>query len=268
MRGIVEKSFRTLIVMTLLVMAAIAFARPGSLDDTIGIANLEPDTVDQLACQPIYVDVELTLTDARNFTLRFDFDPTLIQLTAVIPGSHPDIHILPHNISGNVITVDGFFNPNFTGTTTGFTFCFQSFLLPDTSTTVHWLSGQGFSGTYDNAVPISFSGDSALIQIEGTPPLAPDSLVIRRLAVPAYNDSIEVLWTPTYYDLLGDTVINPLYVVYREDVINNPGVFDSVGATSDTFYYSPFIQLNFNPPYDSLVVNDANFQVRARKTQP
>jgi hypothetical protein len=56
--------------------------------------------------------------------------------------------------------------------------------------------------------------------------------------------------------------------VYREDVINAPGLFDSIGTTTDTFFYETFIQINFNPPYDSLVVNNANFLVKSRKTAP
>jgi hypothetical protein len=161
--------------------------------------------------------------------------------------------------------VDGFWDPNFTGTELLFSLGFTSPLQPDTITAVGWNSGIGFSGTPDAAQAIVFTGDTTVISLEGTLPLGPDTLVIRRLAFPAHADSVELLWTRAYYDEDGDTLIDPIYVVYREEVRSAPGIYDSIGFTPDTFFYDDHVQGVF---YADTVVNVSVYEVRARKTQP
>jgi len=247
------------------------FSQPLSdfpLDDTPGIVDLEPDSSHVLACAYASLTVDITVTDARVFDLQFSFDPARLQIQSITPGSEPTLNVLPPLISGSSLTLDAFFHPNFTGTTNLVTISYYvNPVLADDTTTVYFEFGQGYSGTADVPEPIVFSGDSAVIYIEGTPPLPPNELLISPLAYPAHDDSILLRWHPVYYDFDGDTVVNPLYVVYREDVINDQGVYDSVFSTPDTFYYDDFLIFSFDPG-DTGSVNVATFKVHARKTQP
>ena len=238
------------------------------LDDTFGIVNLDPDSSLVLACTQMTVTLDVSLTDARVFDLHLIYDPVRLQLISAVAGTEPTLHVLPVNVVGNQITVDAFLHPNFTGTTNVLTFTFYvNPTIGDDTTVVSFDYGQGYSGTEDSPVPIQFSGDSAIIYIEGTLPLPPSELLISRLAYPAHDDSILLRWHPVFYDFDGDTLINQIYIIYREDIKNTPYVYDSVGATSDTFFYDDFLNFTFSPG-DTGVVNAATFKVHTRKTQP
>ena len=237
------------------------------LDDTPGIIDLSPDTSHVLAGTQLSLTVNIVLTDARVFDVQFTLDSARLQLLSVTAGSESSLQLMPPSSTGSHLTLDGFFHPNFSGTTLLATLTF--YVKPVTgndTTVVRFFTGQGYSGAYDNPVPIQFSGDSALIFIEGTPlPEPPSELLITRMLYPANDDSVLLRWRPVFCDVNGDTVINPLYVLYREDVINSPGLYDSIAATPDTFYYDNYILLNF-PRAGS--VNTATYKVVARKTQP
>ena len=236
------------------------------LDDTAGSANLSPDTSHVLLGTQLSLTVNITVTDARVFDLLFALDSARLQFISATPGTEPSLHLMPPSFSGSHLTLDGFFHPNFSGTTLLATLTF--YVKPvseDDTTVVGFSAGQGYSGTYDNPSPIQFSGDSALIFIEGTPPEPPSGLVIIRMAYPAHDDSVKLCWHPVFHDVDGDTVIHPLYVVYREDVINHSGVYDSIAATPDTFHFDHYISLSF-PMAGS--VNTCTYRVVSRKTQP
>ena len=255
-------------LLIILLFVPAGFSQRLPLDDTFGVINLDPDSSHVLACTQVTLTLDITVTDARVFDLHFGFDPARLQILSVTPGSEPTLNVLPPLISGSSITLDAFFHPNFTGTTTLATIdCYVNPVLDDDTTTVYFDYGEGYSGTADVPEPINFSGDSAVIYIEGTPPLPPGELLISPLAYPAHDDSILLRWHPVFYDFDGDTLINQLYVVYREDVINNMGTYDSVFATPDTFYYDDFLIFSFDPG-DTGSVNVATFKVHTRKTQP
>jgi hypothetical protein len=236
------------------------------LDDVPGIVNVDPDSSRVLACTQVSITVDAELLDARVFDLQFAVDSARLQLLDVIPGSESTLHIMPVSMSGTTLTVDGFFHPNFTGNTNLVTFTFYVKPVTDDDTTVvRFEDGQGYSGTYDNPVAIQFSGDSAVIYIEGTPPEPPTELLITRLNYPAYDDSVLLQWHPVFHDIDGDTLINPLYVVYREHVVADPGILDSIGSTPDTFFYDTSITMN---PDTGTVKNATTLSVKVRKTQP
>ena len=236
------------------------------LDDTFSLVDLEPDSTLTLPWTTISVTVSATFTDARVFDLHLWMDPARLQLLSVVPGAEPAFHLMPEQLIGNDLTLDGFFHPNFTGSTDIATLTFYvNPVLDDDTTMVRFVSGQGYSGTENNPVPIQFTGDTAIVFIEGTPPDPPTGLLIMRLNYPAYDDSILLMWHPVFYDSELDTLINPVYVIYREHPISNPGVLDSIGATPDTFFYDTSIT---SSPDTSSVVNASTFTVVARKTQP
>ncbi len=253
-----------LLVTALLLFTLPAFCQP--LDDTSGIVNLDPDSSHVLACTQVFLTLEFTVTDARVFDLHLLLDPARLQFVAMTAGSEATMHLMPASFSGSNLIVDGFFDPNFTGTTLVATLTFYvNPTLGDDTTTVYFDYGQGYSGTAESPVPIAFTGDSAVIYIEGTPPLPPNELLLTRQAWPANNDSILATWFPVYYDNDGDTLINPIYVVYREHPVANPGVLDSIGATADTFFWDYSISTDPSP---LTVTNASTIFVVARKTQP
>lgn len=254
-----------LIVSALLLLALpSAFCQP--LDDTSGIVNLNPDSSHVLACTQVSLTLEFTVADARVFDLHLLLDPARLQFLSMAAGSEATMHLMPTSFSGSHLIVDGFFEPNFSGTTLVATLTFYvNPTIGDDTTVVRFDYGQGYSGTAENPIPIAFAGDSAVIYIEGTPALPPNQLLLTRQAWPANDDSILATWFPVYWDLDGDTLINPLYVVYREHPVTNPGVLDSVGATADTFFWDYSIITNPDP---ISVSNTSTFIVVARKTQP
>jgi hypothetical protein len=260
--------FSILLFLDCLPLPAAASPRSSGtpLDDTFGTVSLVPDTVLVLACTPVSIAVNIALTDARVFDLQFAFDPARLQFLSAIPGSDPSLHLMPPSASGGSLLLDGFFHPNFTGTAALAILNFYVNPVTDDDTTiVRFAAGQGYSGTENSPIPIQFSGDSTVILIEGTPPEPPTELLITRLNYPAHGDSVLLQWHPVFFDVDGDTLINPLYVVYREHVVPNPGVFDSIGSTPDTFLYDPSIILNPDP---GDVKNASTLRVVVRKTQP
>ncbi|MBU0692696.1 hypothetical protein KKH18_12910, partial [bacterium] len=239
-------------------------------DDTACYVHLSPGFQRGLTCDPFTVSLYATFTDARNFDLQISYDHSEFALVSVTPGTHPDLHILPHDTSENIITIDGFFHPNFTGITLlcGLEFMKRE-MIGDAVTEVGFIAGQGFSGTADLPEAIIFSGDTAIIDLEGTPPLAPMELVI----IPQYSyarsiaDSVFLRWNSVRFDVDGDTIINPEYHVVFEDRYENYGLIDTVGITMDTFFYDDFIKYYFWP-YDSMVVNAGVYRIHAKRTQP
>jgi hypothetical protein len=239
------------------------------VDDTGGFIHLTPSVQRVLTTSNTTVAIHATLTDARVFGLRFYFDSARLQLTSVAPGADTTLHIPGYQLTGDTLNLDGFFHPNFSGNTTIATLNLH--VLPvahDDTAHIGLFFGQGYSGTGDAPQPIDFTGDTATIFIEATPPLPPTHLVIR----PIDGDSVKMIWRPVRFDLDGDAVINPRYVIYLTDVINAPNDTDSIGTTFDTTFFDDFIKYTFNAdsaaPYDSIIVNNAIYQVRARKTQP
>ncbi len=243
-------------------------AQSQPLDDTFGTVDLDPDSSHVLACTQVSLTLDISVTDARVFDLHIGFDPARLQYVSAVNGLEPTLNVMPLSVVGDEITVDAFFHPNFTGATNVITLTFYvNPTIGDDTTVVRFDFGQGYSGTADNPEPIQWSGDSAIIYIEGTPPEPPSEVLLVRQPYPSTDDSIEVIWNPVFYDLDGDTLINPLYVVFREDIINTPYVYDSIGATYDTFFYDNYINLTFQPG-DTGIVNAATIKVLTRKTQP
>ncbi len=259
-----SRGFILAVSALLLLVLPAAFCQP--LDDTSGIVNLDPDSSLVLACTQVSLTLEFTVTDARVFDLHLLLDPARLQFLSMTAGSEATMHLLPVSLSGNHLTVDGFFEPNFSGTTLVATLTFYvNPTIGDDTTVVRFDYGQGYSGTAENPIPIAFVGDSAVIYIEGTLPPPPNQLLLTRQAWPANNDSILATWFPVYWDLDGDTLINQLYVVYREHPVANPGVLDSIGATADTFFWDLSIATNPDP---IIVSNASTLIVVTRKTQP
>ncbi len=239
------------------------------LDDTGGFIHLMPSVQTALACSEITVAIRGTFTNARVFGLRFYFETARLDLLSVTPGAAPSLHILPESLVVDTLNLDGYFHPNFSGTTTLATLhLYVKPVAHDETALIGFFFGQGFSGPAEWPEPIDFSGDTATIFIEGTPPLPPSHLLI----TPMDGDSVRLQWHPVYYDADGDTVINPRYVLFLTDVKNMPADTDSVCTTMDTTLYNDFVKYTFDPdsalPYDSIVVNQGVYQVRSRKTQP
>ena len=111
------------------------FSNDSRLDDTAGFIHLTPNPFSTLCETPFSITLIATLTDARVFELRFLFDQDYLQLLSVTPGSETRLHILPEQVSGDTLWLDGFFHPNFTGTTALATLTFYSLLIPDDDTT-------------------------------------------------------------------------------------------------------------------------------------
>lgn len=233
------------------------------LDDTAAFIHLAPGNIFSFTCDGFDVAVQMTATDARVFDLRFIHDSDSFVLTGVTPGLHADLHVLPHYVGGDTIIVDGFFDPNFTGSTVIVTLHFEPLNeLGDQTTLVGFLDGQGFSGTGEAPEPMVMAGDSSTVVLEGTPPLPPDSVII----IPMQDDSVGLHWKPVILDEDNDPVVNPGYLIEFEDVINNGGIYDSIGFTTDTFFYHDFIIFEFDPG-DSGVVNIGTYRIRALKCQ-
>ena len=91
-----------------------------SLDNTNAVISV-PDSIHAVICTPFNLVVRGTFTDARNFDLHFYFPASEFTLLSVTAGSDPNLHILPYQITGDSLYVDGFWHPNFTGTDTLFT---------------------------------------------------------------------------------------------------------------------------------------------------
>jgi len=240
------------------------FSQHRPLDDTAAFVHLAPNPVNAVACDGHHVDVVLTGTNVRVFDLRFVFDSANYILDSVTAGSHLNLHVMPHLVNGDTIWLDAFFHPNFTGSTTIATLHFAPLdLNVDQTTFVGFLDGQGFSGTGEAPEPMIILGDTTTVQIDGNAPLAPDSLVI----IPFADDSVGLYWYPVRFDVDGDPVVNPSYLIEFEDTWNNTGIVYPVGSTNDTFYYDDYIYLTFNPG-DSGTVNAGVYRVRANKCQP
>lgn len=253
----------TWVCAVLLFWGANIFAQRNPLDDTAAFINLSPGNISAFTCEGFDVNIQMTATNARVFDLRFIHDSDNFALTGVTPGGLASMHVLPHYVGGDTIAIDGFFHPNFTGTTLVATLHFVPIdVVGDQTTLVGFLDGQGFSGTGEAPEPMVITGDSSSVSLEGTPPLPPDSLVI----VPMMDDSVCLHWSPVTLDEDNDPVVNPGYLVEFEDVINNQGVYDSIGFTLDTFFYHDFIIYEFDPG-DTGVVNLGTYRIRALKCQ-
>jgi hypothetical protein len=240
------------------------------LDDTAGFIHLSPSFQSQLAYNPFNIVMQATVTDARVFSTRLYYDHLNYELLSVMPGPFVSLHVLPQDTVADTIKVDGFFHPNFTGTTTIATLTLlKRTLVDDDLTIVGFIDGQGYSGTADLPGPIELDGDTAYVDLEGTPPLPPTELILTLQYIPASGvvDSVLLQWNRVFYDLEGDTIINPLYIIGLEDVLNDPGEHDSVGSTSDTFYYHDFVKYYYFP-FDSGVVNVGSYQITTKRTQP
>lgn len=237
------------------------FAQANPLDDTAAFIHLAPNPVNGFACDEFTVNVQMTATNARVFDLRFVFDASDYTLVSVTEGSHAALNLMPHMVDSDTISLDGFFHPNFTGTTVIASLHFMANnLVGDQLTLVGFVDGQGFSGTGEAPDPMIIIGDSTSVNLEGTLPLPPDSLVI----IPILADSVCLRWHSVHYDTDGDTVINPQYLVEFEDVLNNQGIYNSIGTTFDTFFYHDFIIYEFDPG-DTGTVNVGTYRIRATK---
>lgn len=234
------------------------------LDDTAGFIHLSPNPIYALCGTPFSVGLIATLTDARVFGLRFFLDQDFLQLLTVTPGPDTSLHILPEQILGDTLCLDGFFHPNFTGTTTLATLTLYPLLIrADDTTEIRFLDGRGYSGSSESPEIILLSGDTTTVFIHCPPPQAPSELII----IPIDADSVCLRWHPIFYDVDGDTVINPLYVIYRTDQLILPTTLDSIGATMDTFFYDDYIQISHPSPPDTVRTSNATtYEVRARKT--
>ncbi len=238
------------------------------LDDTGGFIHFVPSLTHVLACDTFQIALTGTFTDARVWSLDLLFDNPPLVLLSVIPGPHTSLHVMPHLLDGDTLFIDGFFHPNFSGNTTLATLVMTTILPPaDDTGRVGFMTGEGFSGTSDDPEPIQISGDTSYVFIEATPPEIPSQVIIDVLPYATHDDSILVMWRRVFYDVDGDTLINPLYRVFLTDVLNSDLDTVLVGVTPDTFYYSTYVQNTFQPG-DTGVVNVGVFQVRARKTQP
>jgi hypothetical protein len=232
--------------------------RPGSIHLTPSIIHTNN------GCSEFSVAISAGFCDARNFDLSFGFDQSSLELLSVTPGSDTTLHLLPELLGGNVLHLDGFFHPNkSTGLMTLATLTCRAIAPADITTQIPFVSGQGYSGTADNPVPIDFSGDTATVVIDGTLPLAPDSLVIITLPYPSTSDSVRLQWRRVRRDMHGNPVVNPLYHVYLHDVINDADY--TVASLLDTFIYDEFVHITFP---ETTVVNIGLYEVRACKTSP
>ncbi|MCB1060654.1 MAG: hypothetical protein KDB65_10505 [Calditrichaeota bacterium] len=248
----------------LLLFGVKLFAQRGTLDDTAAFIHLSPSTIFAYTCEGYTVNVQMTGTNVRVFDLRFVFDSANFTLVSVTPGPNPNLHILPHLVDGDTISVDGFFHPNFTGTAVIASLTFEPInLLGDQSTIVGFLDGQGFSGTGEMPDPINMNGDTTAITLEGTKPLAPDSVTI----FPIMADSVCLSWRSVTLDEDNDPISNPWYQIELEDVINDEGNYIPVGTTQDTFFYHDFVVYTFDPG-DTGVVNIGNYHVITLKCEP
>lgn len=236
-------------------------AQPSPLDDTAGFVHLAPNPVNGFACDEFTVNVQLTATNARVFELRFILDTANYTLISITAGAHPSLNLMPHLIDGDTLYLDGFFHPNFTGTSVIANLqLIANNLVGDQVTMLGFLDGQGYSGTGDAPEPMIILGDSTNVNLEGTLPLPPDSLII----TPVLDDSVRLQWKSVHYDTDGDTVINPQYMVEFEDVLNNQGIYTNIGTTFDTFFYHDFIMFEFDPG-DTGTVNVGTYRIRATK---
>lgn len=240
------------------------FAQFDPLDDTAAFIHLVPNPVTGYTCEEVDVNVHMVATDARVFDLQFVFDSDNFMVAGVTPGTHADLNVMPYLVEADTITIDGFFHPNFTGSTVIATMHFMALNeLGDQSTLVGFLVGQGFSGDSDNPEAMLISGDSTTINLEGTPPLAPESLIINNMM----DDSVLLRWRPVDLDVDSDPVFNPWYMVEFEDVLNNEGTYSSIGSTQDTFFYHDFIIYDFDPG-DTGTVNVGTYRIKALKCEP
>jgi hypothetical protein len=103
-----------------------------------------------------------------------------------------------------------------------------------------------------------------VVNIEGTLPRPPDSVVIITQPYPAHDDSVLVLWRRVMHDVDGDTVIHPLYTVYLNDVRRDTTFVAT--TTYDTIYWCRYVAHEYWP--GDLTVNAAIIRVTACKTQP
>jgi hypothetical protein len=243
---------------------------PGApLDDTAGFIHLTPNPIHTLCESPFSVSVIATITDARVFEVRFCLPQDFFELISVTPGNEPSLHVLPETLSGDTLWLDGFFHPNFTGTTTLATLTVFARCIPgDDTSRIGFMEGRGYSGTADSPQVILLSGDTTTIYIDCTPPENPWGMII----IPVDTDSVCLRWHPIFFDIDGDTVIHPAYVIYRTDQLLFPPTLDSVAATLDTFFYDDYIQIWHPMPPDTAgfisYLNVTTYEVRARKTQP
>ncbi|MCB9365885.1 MAG: fibronectin type III domain-containing protein [Calditrichaeota bacterium] len=248
----------------MLFAGASIFAQQRNLDDTAAYINLTPGLVTGLSCEDFVVNIQMTATDARVFDLRFVFESSDFVVTDVIPGPHPDLHILPHLVESDTLSIDGFFHPNFTGTTLLASVHMSAINQgTDHNSFIGFLDGQGFSGTGEAPEAISMDGDTTLIALEGTVPLPPDSVII----IPMMDDSVRVEWKPVTLDIDGGPVVSPWYIVEFEDALNNEGIYIPIDTTQSTYIYHDFIVFDFDPG-DTSTVNVGTYRVKALKCQP
>jgi hypothetical protein len=244
----------------LILFAAIVLSGSGALggertplDDTGGFIHLSPGLVRTTnGCSEFDVFVQATLTDARVFGLKLWFDEARLELISVIPGSHAALNLMPHYLTDDTLHLDGFFHPNFAAGQVVLAVLRVRAISPDDDAAlIGFLYGQGYGGTPAEPELIVLDGDTSFIDIEGTMPLAPESLVIKRLDWPAYDDSVLLSWKPVRRDIDGDPVLSPLYKIFFENIVTDTIV--EIGSTLDTFYYDDAIKTGANLiQYDTL----------------
>jgi hypothetical protein len=245
----------------------------GSLDDTAGFIHVAATPPHVLTCDTFSVAVSVTVTNGRVFDVKLNYDSDNYELAGYTAGTHPSLNLLPIQTVDDTLVIDGFFHPNFTGTTVLATLQFLAVNMSgDQVTTVGFFAGQGYSGNGDNAEPILFNGDTTTIMLEGTPPLPPEKMIIYPPPPPTSYDSLFMSWSRVYHDTDGDTVINPKYNLYFKNIYSD-SVF-LIKSTFDSFAWDDEIQTGVHHiTYDSLgfpvdTTSVGIYFVRAKKTQP
>jgi hypothetical protein len=256
------------VIATTLSTAEVGAADRG-LDDTGGFVNLSPGLVQTTnGCSEFSVQIVITVTDARVFGLRFYFDAANLQKTSVVPGSDARLHLMPDTLIADTLMLDGFFHPNFpAGSVTIATLNVRAISPDDTVSLIGFTEGQGFSGSGEAPEPIIFSGDSTIIMIEGSVPLAPQGLIIVPFppAQVGQTDSLRIQWKRVRRDVDGGLVTNPLYTVFFWDVKKDTSFI--ITTTYDTFLYNDYIRHSYDPG-DTGSVHIGQYWVTACKTQP
>jgi hypothetical protein len=257
-------------------LLAVAGQLPGRerLDNqTAAFAHIAPGYVHAVnGCSGVTFTVAISaaVTDANAFSLQYYVESSKLALISVTPGTDPALQLMPYALRHDTLFLDGFFHPNTTSPNVRLaTLTLQAIAVGDVSTLLGFVRGLGLGGTGSPPDTMVFDGDTTWIDIEGTAPRPPDTLLIVPLAAPATNDSIRLQWKRVTRDLSGDPVINPVYTVYLEDVLNDTTY--QVAQLTDTLYYDDYVQYTFGMnqlPVDTHVVNIGIYHVTACKTRP
>ena len=216
-------------------------------------------------CAEFVVNVEATLTNARVFSFQFFVDSAAVQLLEVLPGSAAGLHVMPELLRGDTLWLDGFFDDEVTGPNLNLAVLRLRAVAPDDAISqIQFVQGRGYGGEPGAVDTIYFAGGVCVVNIEGTPPRPPDSVVIITQPYPAHDDSVLVLWRRVTRDLDGDAVTNPLYTLYLTDVRRDTTFVAT--TTYDTSYWCPYVVHEYWP--GDVTVNAAIIRVTACKTQP